>query len=141
MFLQYSDNYHLCKDSENYKMMQAAAAQQSFKLMECSTRSFLGLLKSYRNGDIDRQSLPGDLPKDGLFLIAFSENAFTSHSGMVHLDISRAISKEFPDAHRQLIFKRPKPLEGKTVQEIHIPHIYEGLYFKIKHCYEKVTKL
>jgi hypothetical protein len=99
------------------------------------------LLRSYRNGDIDRPSLLGDLPNDGLSLIAFSENAFISQSGMVHLDISRAISKEFPDAHRQLIFKLPKLLEGKNVQKIHIPHIYEGLYFKIKHCYEKVTKL
>jgi hypothetical protein len=32
-------------------------------------------------------------------------------------------------------------LEGKNVQESHILHIYEGLYFKINYCYEKMTKL
>jgi putative transposase len=140
-FLQYPTNYHLCKGSENYKMMQASTAQQSLKFVERSMRSFFGLLKLYKNGDLDRPSLPHYLPKDGLFMIAFPKNAFSVRDGMVHLGVSRAILKDFPDAHEQLTFKLPKPLEGKNIQEIHILPIYDGLYFKIKYCYEEENEI
>jgi len=140
-FLKYPDNYHLCKTSENYKMMQAATAQQSLKFVERGMRSFFGLMKLYRNGDLDRPSLPHYLPKDGLFMVAFPKNAFSIREGMVHLGVSRAILKDFPDAHRQLTFRLPKPLEGKNVQEIHILPIYDGLYFKIKYCYQEKDEI
>jgi putative transposase len=104
-------------------------------------RSFFGLLKLYKNGDLDRPSLPHYLPKDGLFMIAFPKNAFSVRDGMVHLGVSRAILKDFPDAHEQLTFKLPKPLEGKNIQEIHILPIYDGLYFKIKYCYEEENEI
>ncbi|HWQ19906.1 MAG TPA: hypothetical protein VN455_09030, partial [Methanotrichaceae archaeon] len=38
-FLQYKENYRLCKESENYKMLQAATAQQSLKFVERGMRS------------------------------------------------------------------------------------------------------
>jgi len=140
-FLQYPKNYHLCKASENYKKLQAATAQQSLKFVERGMRSFFGLLKLYRNGDLDRPSLPHYLPKDGLFMVAFPKNAFSIREGMVRLGVSRAILKDFPDAHRQLTFRLPKPLEGKNIQEIHIIPIYDGLYFKIKYCYQEENEI
>lgn len=39
-FLKYPDNYHLCKEDENYKLMQAATAQQSLKFVERNERFF-----------------------------------------------------------------------------------------------------
>jgi putative transposase len=136
-FLKYPDNYHLCKSSENYKMMQAATAQQSLKFVERNMRSFFGLLKLYENDDLDRPSLPRYLSKDGWFMVAFPKNAFSVRDGMIHLGVSRAILEGFPDAHKQLTFKLPKPLEGKNVPEIHILPVYDGLYFQIKHCYDE----
>lgn len=140
-FLQYPKNYHLCKESENYKMMQAATAQQSLKFVERGMRSFFGLMKLYKNGDLDRPSLPRYLPKEGLFMVAFPKNAFSIRDGMVHLGVSRAILRDFPEAHRQLTFRLPKPLEGKNIQEIHIIPIYDGLYFKIKYCYQEENEI
>ncbi|HWQ19230.1 MAG TPA: hypothetical protein VN455_05575, partial [Methanotrichaceae archaeon] len=136
-FLQYKENYHLCKESENYKKLQAATAQQSLKFVERGMRSFLSLMKLYWNYDLsERPSLPHYLPKEkGLFAVAFPKNAFSIRDGMVRLGVSRSIIKEFPDCRRQLIFSLPPPLEGKKIQEIHILPIYFGLYFKIKYCY------
>gem|GEM_PF-1275329 len=101
-FLKYPDNYHLCKSSENYKMMQAATAQQSLKFVERNMRSFFGLMKLYESGDLDlgRPSLPRYLSKDGWFMVAFPKNAFSVRDGMVHLGVSRSILEEFPDAHK-----------------------------------------
>jgi len=141
-FLQYPANYHLCKDSENYKMLQAATAQQSLKFVERGMRSWFGLMKLYKKGDLpERPSIPHYLPKDGLFAVAFPKNAFSVRKGIVHLGTSRAILGEFPDAHKQLCFVLPKPLEGKEIREIHILPIYDGLYFKIKYCYESENEI
>ena len=142
-FLQYQENYHLCKESENYKMLQAATAQQSLKFVERGMRSFLGLMKLYMNGDLpERPSLPHYLPKEkGLFAVVFPRNAFSIRDGIVRLGVSRSIIKEFPDAHRQLIFPLPPPLKGKNIQEIHILPVYSGLYFKIKYCYQNENEV
>ena len=141
-FLQYPKNYHLCKDSENYKMLQAATAQQSLKFVERGMRSWFGLMKLYWKGDLpERPSIPHYLPKDGLFAVAFPKNAFSVRKGIVHLGVSKAIIKDFPDAHKQLCFMLPKPLEGKEIREIHILPLYGGLYFKIKYCYESENEI
>lgn len=141
-FLQYPANYHLCKESENYKKLQAATAQQSLKFVERGMRSFFGLMKLYMKGDLPiRPSLPHYLPKDGMFAVAFPKNAFSIRKGIVHFGVSRAILKDFPDAHRQLTFPLPPILEGKNIQEIHILPIYRGLYFKIKYCYEEEDEI
>ena len=141
--LQYQENYRLCKESENYRMLQAATSQQSLKFVERSMRSFLGLRRLYWNGDLsERPSLPHYLPKEkGLFAVAFPKNAFNIRGGIVHLGVSRRLIKDYPDAHRQLTFPLPPPLEGKKIQEIHILPVYSGLYFKIKYCYRDENEI
>jgi hypothetical protein len=113
-FLQYQENYHLCKESENYRMLQAATSQQSLKFVERSMRSFFVLRRLYWNGDLpERPSLPHYLPKEkGLFAVAFPKNAFSIRDGIVHLGVSRSIIEDFPDAHRQLTFPLP-PSSGR----------------------------
>ena len=141
-FLQYPKNYHLCKESENYKMLQANTAQQTLKFVERGMRSWFGLMKLYKKGDLpERPSIPHYLPKDGLFPVVFPKPAFSVRKGIVHLGVSKAIIKDFPDAHRQLCFTLPKPLEGKEINEIHILSLYGGLYFKIKYCYESENEI
>jgi len=73
-------------------MLQANTAQQSLKFVERSMRSWFGLMKLYRKGDLpERPSIPHYLPKDGLFAVAFPKPAFSVRKGIVHLGVSRAI--------------------------------------------------
>jgi putative transposase len=141
-FLQYPKNYHLCKELENYRMLQAATAQQTLKFVERGMRSWFGLMKLFKKGQLpERPSIPHYLPKDGLFAVAFPKNAFSIRDGIVRLGTSRAILKDFPDAHNHLHFRLPPPLEGKEINEIHILPVYGGLYFKIKYCYESENEI
>ena len=138
-FLKYPQNYHLCKEDENYKLMQAATAQQSLKFVERGMRSFFGLIKLYKNGQINKPSIPHYLDKEGYFMIAFPKNAFSIKNGNVRLGLSFEFLKQFPVNRNILTFRLPKQLKAKSsyIQEIHILPQYEGKYFKIKYCYEE----
>lgn len=139
-FLKYPDNYHLCKEDENYKLMQAATAQQSLKFVERGMRSWFGLLKLYKNGQLeDKPNLPHYLDKEGYFPIAYPKNAFSFKNGKVRLGISLEFSRRFPNAKKLLTFSLPKILKNKLsyIQEIHVLPMYDGKYFKIKYCYEE----
>ena len=66
-YLPYSKNYHLLKNSENYKMLNSNMAQQILKEVDGTFQSFFGLLKLAKQGEYNFQdiSLPHYLPKDG----------------------------------------------------------------------------
>ncbi len=134
-FLKYPQNYHLCKDNENYKLMQAATSQQSLKFVEREMRSFFGLIKLYRNGQLHKPNMPHYLDKDGYFMMAFPKNAFSIKNGKVKLGVSKEFMKKYPKDH--LTFKIPKCLNKRCIHEIHIIPMYNGKYFKIKYCYEE----
>jgi IS605 OrfB family transposase len=134
-FLKYPENYHLCKDNENYKIMQAATAQQTLKYVERSMRSWFGLLKLYKNGQLDKPSIPHYLDKEGYFMIAFPKNAFSIKNGKVKLGVSKEFMKKYPKD--LLTFKIPKCLNKFSIHEIHVLPQYNGKYFKIKYCYEE----
>ena len=65
-YLPYSKNYHLLKNSENYKMLNSNMAQQILKEVDGTFQSFFGLLKLAKQGEYNFQdiSLPHYLPKD-----------------------------------------------------------------------------
>jgi IS605 OrfB family transposase len=139
-FLKYPDNYHLCKEDGNYKLMQAATAQQSLKFVERGMRSWFGLLKLYRNGQLeDKPNIPHYLDKEGYFPIAYPKNAFYFKNGKVRLGISFEFSRKFPNAKKLLTFEVPEILKNKLsyIKEIHVLPMYDGKYFKIKYCYEE----
>lgn len=140
-FLKYPQNYHLCKEDENYKMMQAATSQQSLKFVERGMRSWFGLLKLYKNGQLDKPNIPHYLDKDGYFMIAFPKNAFTIKKGKVKLGTSMEFRKIY--SKDLLTFKIPEPLKKlkNYIQEIHIIPMFDGKYFKIKYCYEEKKQI
>ena len=49
-YLNYEKNYHLLKESENYKMLNSNLAQQILKEVDGSFQAFFGLLKLARKG-------------------------------------------------------------------------------------------
>lgn len=55
-FLKYEENYHVCKENENYGLLQAGVSQQILKVADRSFKSFFNLIKK---GKIRRISLQG----------------------------------------------------------------------------------
>jgi len=143
VFLKYPQNYHLCKVDQNYKLMQAATAQQSLKFVERNVRSWFGLLKLYRNGQLDKPKIPHYLGKEGYFMIAFPKNSFSIKNNKVRLGISQEFLKQNPKAKKLLTFEIPKQLKKMKnhIQEIHIIPMYNAKYFKIKYCYEEEKQI
>ncbi|MBR4695063.1 MAG: hypothetical protein IKO94_03185, partial [Selenomonadaceae bacterium] len=50
-FLNYEENYHVCKENENYGLLQAGVSQQTLKVADRSFKSFFNLIKKAKKGD------------------------------------------------------------------------------------------
>ena len=84
-FLRYESNYHVCKENENYGLLQAGVAQQTLKVVDRGFRSFFNLVKKAKKGDYRFQDirLPHYLPKEGLFPLILSTNAINIKDGFL----------------------------------------------------------
>ena len=50
-FLKYEENYHVCKENENYGLLQAGVSQQILKVADRSFKSFFNLIKKAKSGE------------------------------------------------------------------------------------------
>lgn len=137
-FLKYPENYHLCKDNENYKYLQSASAQQTLKFVERNTRSFYALKKLADKGKVDKPSLPKYLKKDGYFMVAFPKNGFSFKGNKVRLGTSREQGKG-----KELSFVLPEHIRKikHKIQEIHLLPSWKGKFYRIKYIYEEMSQV
>ena len=64
-YLNYYENYPLCKDNENYKLLNSNMSQQILKEVDGSFKSFFELLKLKNQGRYNgKVSIPKYLDKD-----------------------------------------------------------------------------
>ena len=136
-FLKYPENYHLCKENENYKFMQSASAQQTLKFVERNMRSYYSLKKLADKGKVDPPSLPRYLKKDGYFMVAYPKNGFSIKGNRIELGTSRLHGKE-----NKLSFTIPEPIRKikHKIQEVHILPAWQGKFFRIKYIYEETPQ-
>ena len=74
-WLTYSQLYYLLKNSENFKQLPAATAQQILILVERNWKAFFKAMKEYRKHPEkfkNKPALPGYKPKDGEFMLLFT---------------------------------------------------------------------
>ena len=135
-FLKYESNYHVCKENENYKLLQAGISQQTLKVVDRSFKSFFNLIKKAKTGDYRFQDirLPKYLDKDGLFVLVLSTNAINIKNGYLTLPFSRDMRKKYPNAEIKIPF--PERLKGKKIKVVRIIPCYKGQFFKVQYCYE-----
>ncbi|MGN0267981.1 MAG: RNA-guided endonuclease InsQ/TnpB family protein [Lachnospiraceae bacterium] len=131
-YLPYSKNYHLLKNSENYRMLNSNMAQQILKEVDGVFQSFFGLLKLARQGGYDHReiSLPHYLPKDGYMTLSV---------GFVRLNENRFVlpySNSFRKTHAPIIISMPPILKDKRIKEIRIIPKANARFFEIQYTYE-----
>ena len=131
-YLPYSKNYHLLKNSENYKMLNSNMGQQILKEVDGTFKSFFGLLKLAKQGEYGFQdiSLPHYLPKDGYMalvvgFVRFNENRFVL-----------PYSNSFKKTHAPITITMPPILKDKTIKEIRIIPKSNARFFEIQYTYE-----
>ena len=74
-YLSYESNYKLCKDNENYALMNSNSAQQIMKVVDRNFKSFFALIELAKKGNYQYEqiNLPHYLKKDGFFNLIFAE--------------------------------------------------------------------
>ena len=134
-FLKYEENYHVCKENENYGMLQAGVSQQILKVADRSFKSFFQLIKKAKSGEYRFKDIkmPHYREKGGMFNLILSTNAISIKDGFLTIPMSREFSKQH--CHHKIKILFPKRLVGKTIKEVRICPIYNGRYFKIQYCY------
>lgn len=131
-YLNYNKNYRLCKDNENYKLLNSNMAQQILKEVDGCFKSFFGLLKLAKKGKYDYKSikLPGYLPKDDFTTLII---------GFVRLNENELIlpfSNTYKKDHGQIKVTIPPILKDKNIKEIRIIPRFKARYFEIQYTYE-----
>lgn len=139
-FLTYESNYHVCKENENYGLLQAGVSQQTLKVADRSFKSFFNLIRKAKHGDYRFQDIkmPHYRKKGGMFNVVLSTNAITIKNGYLQVPISRAFKKLHPDCDIKIPF--PKRIDGKTIKEVRILPIQNGKCFKVQYVYETETE-
>lgn len=134
-FLNYEENYHVCKENENYGLLQAGVSQQTLKVADRSFKSFFNLIKKAKKGDYRFQDIkiPHYREKGGLFNLILSTNAINIKDGFLIVPMSRCFARLHNNMQIRIPF--PERLEGKKIKEVRICPVYNGRYFKIQYCY------
>ena len=131
-YLNYEKNYHLLKNSDNYKMLNSNMAQQILKEVDGSLQAFFGLLKLAKKGRYSYRDikLPQYLRKEGYFTLVI---------GFVRLNGNKLIipmSNSFRKTHKKIEITIPPILLDKKVKEIRIIPKSGGRFFEIQYTYE-----
>lgn len=131
-YLNYNKNYVLCKDNENYKLLNSNMAQQILKEVDGCFKSFFGLLRLAKKGKYDYRSikLPKYLPKDEFMTLII---------GFVRLNGNELIipySNLFRKNHEPIKITLPPILEDKKIKEIRIIPKFKARFFEIQYAYE-----
>lgn len=138
-FLRYADNYHRCKDNENYQILPSVIGQHTLKLVDRGMRSFLGLLKATKeNGQTNPIRPPQYLPKDKHFMLIIPSNGFQIKDNKLYIGISLRMKTEFE--LKNLKFNFPKHVDPKTVKEVRIHPKHNAHYFTMEMVYEVEEK-
>lgn len=131
-FLGYNSNYHLCKDNENFAMLNSNSAQQTMKVVDRNFKSFFALIQMSKKGEYQYKDikLPKYLPKDGFFNLIFSE--FNTSKDKFAVPMSPAFKRLYGKVEINI----PSNLKGKAIKEVRILPKDNARFFEIQWIYE-----
>lgn len=131
-FLGYNSNYHLCKENENYAMLNSNSAQQIIKVVDRNFKSFFALIEVAKKGEYQYKDikLPKYLPKDSFFNLIFGE--FNASKNKFAVPMSPA----FKRLYGKVEINMPSNLKGKAIKEVRILPKNNARFFEIQWIYE-----
>ena len=130
-YLNYNKNDLLCKNNENYKLLNSNMSQQILKEVDGNFKSFFGLLKLAEKGQYNKKiNIPKYLEKDSFTTLII---------GFVRLKENILImpySNTYKKEHKQISIKIPKILLDKEIKEIRIIPKFKARFFEIQYIYK-----
>ncbi|CAK7029473.1 transposase [Tissierella sp.] len=131
--LDYNGNYFICKENENYKLLNSNISQQILKEVDSVMKSFFGLIKLAKLGQYNYKDirLPKYLEKEGFFSIIIGQIRIKLN-GILDIPMSPVFKRQYG----KVSIKVPNNLLNKKIKEIRIIPKYKARYFEIQYCYE-----
>ena len=131
-YLSYESNYKLCKDNENYALMNSNSAQQIMKVVDRNFKSFFALIALAKKGNYQYEqiNLPHYLKKDGFFNLIFAE--FSLKDGLFTVPMSTS----FRRLYGKVSIKLPPNLVDKKIKEVRILPKSNARFFEVQYIYE-----
>ena len=131
-YLNYISNYHLLKESNNYKILNSNMAEQIIKEADGSFKSFFSLLKLKKDGNYNEKiKIPHYLDKDSYFPLVIGFIRIVNTNKLV-IPYSNTYKKN----HQLIEITIPPQLKDKHIKEIRIIPKLKGLYFEFQYTYE-----
>ena len=130
-YLRYESNYHVCKESENYKSLNTEIAQQTMKVVDRNFKSFFALIQKAKSGSyqFNQIKLPHYLDKEGYFSLIIPRIKIKDGSFAVPM------SREFKKENGELKFNIPPNIADKEIKEVRIHPKNNVNYFDIEYIY------
>ena len=134
-YLNYVANYHVCKDSENYKSLGTNIANRVMMIVDRAFKSFFSLIVKAKAGSyqFNQIRLPHYLDKEGFFSLIFQARHAEFKDGFVFLPMARAFKKE----HGRIKFRVPPQIDSKSIKEIRIHPKHKAKFFELEFVYDK----
>lgn len=131
-YLRFETDYHLVKNSRNYKLLNSNVAQQIMKRVHISFESYLALLKLEKQKKLllKKPSIPKYLAEDELYPLYIAK--ISVKDGKLTIPLSREGKEYFP----KIIIKVPKIIKNLDVKEIRVVPIADGKWFEIHYVYK-----
>ncbi len=136
-YLNYSQNYHACKDNENYRLLLSDTAQQILRLVERNMKSFFALWHLKQSGKYsDAVRLPHYKGKQELGIVLIQGRSARIKHGVVHVGFSKAFKEKYAPRMAELTFTLPKHIHVDRLHELRILPVFGGKEFDIEFVYE-----
>lgn len=131
-YLCYEKNYHLLKNSENYKTLNSNMAQQIMKQVDSSFQSFFALLKKCKQGKYNYKDvrLPRYLPKGSYSSLVIAFIRLNNNK------LSIPYSQSYKKTHLPIEITIPPILIDRKIKEIKIIPRNNARFFEIQYTYE-----
>lgn len=137
-YLNYSKNYHLCKENKNYSLLQTDSSQQILKQVDRDFKSFFSLLKLKSLGKYKpKVKIPHYKKESELKTIIIQGRSARIRKGYVIVGLSKAFRDKYEPYLNELKFKLPKHIKVDKLQELRILPVFNGKEFDIEFVYKK----
>ena len=131
-YLNYNNNYHELKHSDNYKLLNSNMSQQILKEVDGSFKSFFSLLKKKQSGKYDdKVKIPHYLDKDAYYTLIIGFVRIIDNNKLVI-----PYSNTFRKNHKSITITIPPQLVNTRIKEIRIIPKLNGTYFEFQYTYE-----
>ena len=137
-YLNYYDNYHIAKNNENYSILYSSTSQQILRLVDRDMNSFFKLLTLKKCGKYsEKVKLPRYKDKNALAMYIIQAQGLRLINGKLRHGLTTNYRKLYGDQFKYIELTLPKNIDYKTIKEVRIIPLYNGVEYNVEIVYNK----